>query len=908
MGKSMGSNSESNLVVQACLQLFQLFWGADAVLGCVEQKSPAKIRVFSYRDDFEVLWNMLDKNSRQNTFEKLSHASEPLTIVVVWDGMPRSEETTMNVGQYVTPFDWAVALSLCLYQEFEGRSKSSKKPNLRILILDVGSHGHEHSFGALTFQALRGVFPWVEVYHAVGRKGSDAEQVALASDHREDLAYARQAMKPGSFGIHDLVWDMIGQFESVLATWDDRDEQRNRLDEIGVCASLWKSNLMRPGDRHTIANLIGPVLLARSLPAIFSEKAMKLIAGGSGPRMALNTLIEAIGLGRALAPSSIVDPKGLVTRNAGILGRRANLNFLLVDDQFTLGYHHILGYLIFGSGYVPEQARSDATGWEFKLDGLGVLRCTAATESLLNLLEAFGPITDWTAPRMLNANCDVLLLDLRLWPAEPSGEARRRLMKRLVGVCEKLSFHSLEDPQVMSSLACARRIANGDDCSEIEALVLLPLLLSHFDPSLPIVLFSSSQQRAVLEMVSTRPNIVTTFSKPMLGDDAGTHDASTFAGNLYQAITRAIELHEIRIIWELITRVDGWKKLPVFVETDPRTKQPAVYNWQMQEPPPAIPVGQVRKSLPIVPEECSPRLTGAALKRVLGGHYQEYLLLDRYLDYMPVPWELLEYWIPPKQILVDPEARSRLRFHSELDKSNCLADLLWIVRNKKAHGKVSRPNNEVLRRDADLWRGATIILFMVLLDFIQGGSSKGALLHSREVREFRNYLASRYTQLPRWVLLWQLQDFGPIYWPEFLIFAAMHAVDASREQEKLQFSAPTVKAIRALAKAVIERVGRKPVQWDGDIVGENLGIVPANDADAMEIAESTSNEDIKQMIVTRLVPRGFRVGYLPDHDLAFCLCTEEQRPSMGATIAVRIDYANTEFEKSDGYAYAVVVK
>jgi hypothetical protein len=101
------------------------------------------------------------------------------------------------------------------------------------------------------------------------------------------------------------------------------------------------------------------------------------------------------------------------------------------------------------------------------------------------------------------------------------------------------------------------------DREYIEVLTLLPRLLAMVDPSLPIVLFSSTGRRDVMELLKPYANILTGWEKPRLltggGDPAG--DA---AEQFRSVMLRALRLcHARRMIDELKAASDK-ESLPKF--------------------------------------------------------------------------------------------------------------------------------------------------------------------------------------------------------------------------------------------------------------------------------------------------------------------------------------------------------
>ena len=77
-------------------------------------------------------------------------------------------------------------------------------------------------------------------------------------------------------------------------------------------------------------------------------------------RRALISTLREVGFLETGSPSSSTEQEGLLTSyckdRGDVFGRLKKIRFVLVDDHFDRGYHHTLGYTLFGDGYHPENA------------------------------------------------------------------------------------------------------------------------------------------------------------------------------------------------------------------------------------------------------------------------------------------------------------------------------------------------------------------------------------------------------------------------------------------------------------------------------------------------------------------------------------------------------------------------
>jgi hypothetical protein len=76
--------------------------------------------------------------------------------------------STINVENYVTPFDWAFALSRVVAGDgFRGSEGAGGAPHLRILIFDLKSQENSGAFASEVFPVVGHAMPWVRIYRPV---------------------------------------------------------------------------------------------------------------------------------------------------------------------------------------------------------------------------------------------------------------------------------------------------------------------------------------------------------------------------------------------------------------------------------------------------------------------------------------------------------------------------------------------------------------------------------------------------------------------------------------------------------------------------------------------------------------------------------------------------------------------
>jgi len=784
--------------------------------GKVARKQPDKgdeeFVILSYQDqqDFEELWKLSDKPEGGLLGWVLSGGESPRSILLVWDGLPETSEVNINpdIVNFVTPVDWAVAFTKRIFDN--APSGSNTKPHLRIFILDLKSQEYGNAFGCRQFTLLSSAMPWAQFYRPLQKNSVDVD--ALCGDYlgAKFLAISRSAITAGNLGIESLFKDILDM--ERIQSLREANEGRSRNYEIDSLMGLWRSNLTRPGERHTIGNLLAPILLVKGLHRDLHEQA----ESHSTLRTALDVLAQTVGL-KMSRDAGGDSSEGLLQelqKEGDVFGRRQKIKFLLIDDQFALGYQHILACLIFGTDY-QRKATSNIHDWRFAAKG-SELVCKSKPDILLDALdfdasELKTGIEDWRRPRtIVHLSHNIVMLDLRLWI---DNDARKRFLNRLIEICDKLNVTPLcqaesgvYDPYFEKAYTRAKKLVEDDtqELSEIEALALLPLLLSHYDPSLPIVLFSSSHQREILEMVSHQPNIITDFTKPIISGYGEDNSPVTMIGDLKRAVQKAIKLHEARRVWERLVEID-WNKsepgkqneLPIFVSYKPAESLKAIYNYGKPVPSNYVDGGSQE-----------PRLRGNDLRIKLSEYYIHYVLKQRYFDFFSILWETLEGFLLPEKILNNVgiedagfDMPERIAFR------NYVPRVMKHMRNRKAHGNARLAKNE---QEKETQRLATIFTFLLFLDFISNAKTNASNQPLSTIK-VAQYIKREYSSHPDITNLdentiepRQLTNSPDIDWLDFVIFTATYSMNRAVNGNNRYVSAETLDASRRLSTQILK--------------------------------------------------------------------------------------------------------
>ncbi|PHR26169.1 MAG: hypothetical protein COA36_12830 [Desulfotalea sp.] len=331
-----------------------------------------------------------------------------------------------------------------------------------------------------------------------------------------------------------------------------------------ICKSYWKrlrlahTNVLGSAEsHHSVSNQIGAMIMRCGLPIHLRPKWRK-----SADIIEKNTalMLEYLLTGKDeqlkrekevtfcsnLFPIKIEEKK--IKDSSTCYDEPPDI--LLVDDNFDKGFQIILQATLTSNVQIASRR-----GMFGKPDDYDENFVNENSDSNLKLLcesmKVYGE--DF---KLRTIGTDILFLDLRLWRPGPNNKnivlsAYHAAAKTLLGFWEKTVTHD-KPPSFYEPLRKAFNIKlSSFSIHSHRELAILPLLLAGIDPALPIVLFSSTQHRSVIQAVRNCSNIITNFAKPYLGgEDDDTCDPEIIMIDLHQAIARAIEMVKVREVWK----------------------------------------------------------------------------------------------------------------------------------------------------------------------------------------------------------------------------------------------------------------------------------------------------------------------------------------------------------------------
>ncbi len=661
--------------------------------------------LLSYRRDFRILWGLIDAatTDQEAILATLSRsapnaARRDINLVLLWDG----DVPTAGMEQdWLTAYDWLVAF---------GEVASQFPPPIRVFLIDLAP-SRPRSFSENTFRQNPGLVPWARVYRPI--VGNDIPRKALS----KVLGTSSSRVVAQNLDLSQLLDDLVGVGCDVPTIADS-----NRDLDAGaplILRDLWANKLAGVGDHHSISNLIAPLILVRELENCKSDEASQrpALRSGSPTLEHFESLLRALNLlpPRQKQSTPITSPLTEEFVQVDIFGQFSDVRFLLVDDDADRGYAEIISNLVSAHG----QKKASITS-------------TTKPDVLAEWLEAPGAGEQFRligADRANLESFDVLILDLRLFDeAAETGRANLlQFLNRLIEFYERRPSLWKHEQLAKAVEAARRRRESVGAAPAFQHLLLLPLLLSVVDPSLPIILFTSSRQRDIVDQLAHAQNIVMAFAKPAVNGYVERNiRPNEHIGQLRRAVLEALVRHESRVIWRRLFNlksgpppVIGFACSGDVIPKDLQGKETEfgsrmyLYNTE---------AGRV---------EHHPWPDNKKIRTSLARHYLDYILTERFHEFSSVPSEFLEGICTPKKKLSNTYWKSvQVKLHAEykgcsnVSRRNFLAEGLYVCRNRKVHGyglgSSLQANLATSSATDSANRTAAILQFLTLLDYIEG--------------------------------------------------------------------------------------------------------------------------------------------------------------------------------------------
>lgn len=528
------SGNEPSAIVRVVFAILRAQYGAEAVAFGCHDHADVQHRVVSYNACFASLWEALAAENACSG-ESVPGDEKPTLsphMFVVWDTTPiDGEYNPVPTNNYLSPVEWALCAKI----------HAGTRSDLRITILDANPDAHESN----------------KLYGYV-RKIKE-----------EEIPWLRLA------SVRDLV-DAPAQFLKQLYSPGSSVPQDNGvLEELKRLERLVLTETGPDSDRHAISNIVGPIVL---LGNEFSQgrlhaQPLKVLLGSVG-------LLSTASSGRQGEEATLeqINNQGLETLNRWV---RANspVNFILIDDQAHHGWAQWLEKMTKGCGKVLSlwDIHSSRDPGELlvnylsqQLAGLGETVDLRFRLSLAGAAASEPAVCSTNQEEERGESCpEILFIDLRLF----SGADERNeisFIKKLVGLARRFTAEAsglawkgfdlseLDEIERWTELS----VPDKSSACYFKALTLLPRLLSLADMSYPVVLFSSTGQRSIIEHLRPYANILTDFDKPRFFTLGSLNAVSSSVAGFWTAISHALLYLEVRASAQKLLKVKCQRDLP----------------------------------------------------------------------------------------------------------------------------------------------------------------------------------------------------------------------------------------------------------------------------------------------------------------------------------------------------------
>jgi hypothetical protein len=428
----------------------------------------------NYRDAFEDLWRSLRSLRGEILNQVVDWRNAKMRVVVVGVEPPILNESSPSLRDidfrgHLTALSWAAAWRL-QFPTVEAR--------VALLATDAGA------LSGTTAETFRLMF------------GSEA---------------CGQTLVPG-----------IGWFPkpslSALLNWLNDEEGADVDDSVRTLLvnTMWSGLIADPEKHHSISNVLGAYTLGDADPGQDQTIAQR----------SLISLLATLGVQTAEAALATSTPD---EKKAKLPATR----LLLFDDMADI-WSGALSQLL-GRNVTLSESHAHLHAPAVDPLGEGALHILLARlESLVTQpygraflsMGDFGVEGEFASERNF-----VLFLDLRLFGNSPSARSKENaFIERLDKASERLADGIGEDshpippwPLIEGRDETADGLTNptANTPGFRKSRTLLPRILSLLDPTLPIVLFSSTQDAALLRGLEPYRNVVTRFSKPVFRGPLG---------------------------------------------------------------------------------------------------------------------------------------------------------------------------------------------------------------------------------------------------------------------------------------------------------------------------------------------------------------------------------------------------
>lgn len=444
-------------------------------------------------------------------FEALWESQPKERTLILWDGYPEESDITLpSIPDFITPLDWALALAYHASFSIPNADSEGNSTALpAIAILDFHSQRCPGSFAVNMCLALRKALPNVRFFHASDCYGNDFLSAV--------------------------------EFLMMVEPGDNQQRHPDRT-KLNALRQAWLGYTARSGDHHDINNIVGVQILQKAY-GVQASKEYPLVL------KALRQVIQWFGFADDTQSD---EPLELQTLK--------NCDLYLLDDRAEDGWLPILDKHL-------EKSSGSRSQLYYAMNPQTLLNELAGTQNIGSLTwkpfssQEFSNESNFYAAKPRDR---IYLIDLRLFISGrlEEDEFFRKLSDAVLNtsdpeIGDDVRSDAQKIAEVLNGLDGFGKITTQPERDYDRFLTLLARFFASKGKNytLPIILFSSTGKRSVIEALKNYRNIITCAPKPQcLAGVSGEliHGFSQSLSEAFQQAKRILDANRvIRRIQEL---------------------------------------------------------------------------------------------------------------------------------------------------------------------------------------------------------------------------------------------------------------------------------------------------------------------------------------------------------------------
>ena len=427
------------------------------------------------------------------------------SLNIVWDPDVPLSGGTMILEPHLTPLDWILAVSI---RRLKGDTRAAWIDTSAVNVIDVGANLDRATFSDTVMASLLGQMPWVRVFAplSLGRAG-----------YQDLLKFENENGNP----------ILNRRLKDALDEWERLGNNQHRLSALQRLNRAWQTWIESSDDHHDLNNLLGAEFFSGNTQSAASR--------------ALLHRLQWSGLGGS---TSSVEPIGMPETACDVV---------VVDDQASPGWGSLFERLLGRTGQTNLKAGQDPA--LFLMTSPKALIRTLKLASLVSAsLKCAAPMGAENNPEIV-AHYGKRVFDAPHWTTEETnlrffiakGREEEEWYRELacaalqVSGCQGLAWGSFDEIErgLLARMADWKALDWLSDEVVALKLSLLPRLCAFRWPSVPIILFSHTRNRQLIDHLANYSNIFIAAPKPNLLGLSADHEIREFGLKFEQELKAA---------------------------------------------------------------------------------------------------------------------------------------------------------------------------------------------------------------------------------------------------------------------------------------------------------------------------------------------------------------------------------